>query len=323
MPRITPILTRAWSIKDYGRAEDLTLGNLPVAHLGPGEVIVEMEAASLNQLDLKLISGNMREFMPTSFPYVPGNDVCGRVIATGKEVEQYKVGDRIVGLTPHNGGMAQFVICAEGPTLAHAPDAPLADDLAALPETGMTAMAIMAAADLHHGDDLLIIGATGGIGLFLCQFAAKVGGVHVIATAASDDEHPVRSNGADETIDHTSGHTVKLLRARRPDGVRLVIDLINQGDALLDSADAVMDGGKLISPLMGPEQSRFTQQVKVTYIRLSPTPGHLDQLVRSLAEGSLRSNVTKRYSFADVPKAYASLRDDHVRGKIVVSGLAN
>ena len=322
MTRITPTFTRAWSIKGYGRAEDLSLSSLPVAHLGPGEVIVEMEAASLNQLDLKLISGDMRKFMPTSFPYVPGNDVCGRVVATGKGVEQYNVGDRIVGLTPHNGGMAQFVICAEGPTLAHAPDTPLADDLAALPETGMTAMAIMRAADLHPGDDLLIIGATGGIGLFLCQFASKAG-VNVIATAASDDEHLVRSNGADETIDHTSGDTVQHLKARRPDGVRMVVDLINQGDALLGSADAVMEGGKLISPLIGPEQSQFARHVNVTYIRLSPTPGHLEQLVRSLAEGSLRSNVTKRYSFADVPEAYASLRDDHVRGKIVVSGLAS
>ena len=317
MNATAPTVTDAWSVKGYGRAEDLSLGSLPIARLGLGEMLVEMEAAALNPLDLKLIAGNMRAVMPTSFPYVPGNDVCGHVVAVADGITDYSIGERVVGLTPHNGGMARFAIFAHGPTTAHAPDTGSAVELAALPEAGMTAMAVMRTAQLKSGDRMLVIGATGGIGLFLCQLASRIG-VHVIATASAGDVQLVSGNGAAETIDHTSGDTVDQLKPRYPNGVDVVVDLINQNEKLVPTARGVQVGGKLISTLMGPEPGQFPDHGDMQYVRLSPTVGDLQQLVSEVGDRSLRSNVGARFAFAEAPEAYVSRRDGHVQGKIVV-----
>lgn len=318
MNHTVPSSAEAWSIPDYGRAEDLRLGRLPVATLGRGEMLLKVEAASLNPLDLKMIAGAMSKMTPVSFPFVPGNDVCGHVTATGPEVKGYKVGDRVVSFTPNSGGMARYATCAEGPSTAHAPDSVSAEELATLPEVGMTAYAIMRAAEVHSADSVLIVGSTGGIGLLLCQLASRAG-AHVIATAKPDEEELVRSNGAAETIDYTNGDTVKLLKVRHHLGVHVVVDLINENDALVASAEAVAKGGKLVSTLMGPEPSKFPGGVNVRYIRLSPQAGDLDQLVGAVSDGSLRTNVTRTFPFSEVPDAYVFLRDAHEGGKVVIT----
>lgn len=312
-----PSFTDAWSIQDYGDVEDLDLGRLPIPEPASGEMVVEVEAAALNPLDLKLIAGQMRAAMPTAFPFVPGNDICGRVVAVGPGVAGHKDGDRVVAWTPKNGAMARYVICAEGPLTAHVPEALSAAELASLPEVGMTAQTVMRAAELKAGDTVLIIGAAGGVGQMLCQLASKAG-ARVIATAESKDEALARSLGAAETINHTTGDTVDLLKKNHPDGVGVVVDLINMQDALLASAGAVATGGKLISTLGGPDPKSFPGQVDVRYIHMTPQPGDLDDLVTSLSSGSLRTHIVGRFPFADVPQAYRSLRDDHPHGKIVV-----
>jgi NADPH:quinone reductase len=316
-----PTSADAWSIPAYGRVEDLVLGKLPVATPAADEMLVEIEAASLNPFDLKMIAGELRKMYPVSFPFVPGNDVCGHVVAVGAEVKTYKLRDRVVGYATKSGGMARYAICAEGPNSAHAPDSLSAEDLATLPEVGMTALAIMRAAELRGDDTVMIIGSTGGIGLLLCQLASQAG-AHVIATAESHDEKLVRANGAHETIDYTKGDTVALLKAQYSAGVHVVIDLVNQNEALVASAAAVAKGGKLVSTLTGPDPTKFPPTVDVRYVRLSPSVGDLDQLVGAIADGSLRANVTGNFSFAHVREAYVSLRDSHARGKVVIGGFA-
>ena len=317
MNHSVPTSGDAWSIASYGRAEDLSLGQLPVATPGPFEMLVEVEAASLNPLDLKMISGEMSKMMPVSFPFVPGNDVCGHVIAIGSAVKQYKLHDRVVAFTPRSGAMAKYAICTEGPNTAYAPDPLGAENLATLPEAGMTAVAIMRAAELRSGNSVLIVGATGGIGLLLCQWASQAG-AYVVATATPAEEKLVRASGAQETIDYTKGDTMMLLKARQADGVHVVIDLVNENEELLRSAGAVSQGGKLVSTLAGPDAASFPGKLDVRYIRLSPQTGDLDRLVGAISDGSLRTNVTRRFSFAKVPDAYVSLRDAHGGGKVVI-----
>ena len=96
-----------------------------------------------------------------------------------------------------------------------------------------------------------------------------------------------------------------------------MIDLINQFDALLGSARAVRKGGALVSTLIGPDQNAFGE-VEVRYIRLAPTAEDLSTVLTAVEEGGVRPTISRTFPFADVPAAYAELRDGHVRGKIVV-----
>ena len=306
-----------WAIQAYGDAEDLGLQAIARPDPTGTQVLVNVEAASLNPLDLKLMSGIMAKFMPVSFPFVPGSDVCGRVVAVGPEVKNLQIGDRVVAMTVAHGAMATHVLCDVQGAVVRAPEAASAADLASLPEAGMTAMAILREADLTPGQTVAVIGATGGIGLLLCQLAKRAGAL-VIATATIDDEGLVRANGAADTIDYAHKDAFDALLEKHPDGVDVLIDLINQFDALLPSARAVRQGGRLISTLIGPDASGFGNGIEVRYVRLEPSAEYLRQLVDGVVNGTLSATVTRRFAFSDVPQAYLHLRDGHSRGKLVV-----
>jgi NADPH:quinone reductase-like Zn-dependent oxidoreductase len=307
----------AWAINAYGAVDDLRRTSMGVPSPAGAQVVVEVEAASLNPLDLKLISGVLAQFMPVSFPFVPGSDVCGRITAIGPQVKNLRVGDRVVAMTPAHGAMATHVLCDSESAMVLAPRTVPAADLASLPEAGMTALAILREADLRPGQTVAIIGATGGIGLLLAQLA-KRSGARVIATATAQDEDLVRAHGADEVVDYSRDDTVAAILASHPGGVDVIVDLVDQFDALLPVARAIRRGGRLISTLMGPDASAFGEGVDVHYVRLQPSARDLQQLVDHLTEGQLSSTVTLRFAYSEVPQAYLTLRDGHARGKIVV-----
>lgn len=312
-------MIEGWIIDDYGQPEDLRLAELPAPVPGPNEILVEVEAASLNPLDLKLMQGTMRQFMPVDFPFVPGSDVCGHVVACGSEVENYQPGDRVVGMTPSNGGLARHAILVNGYSTVKIPKGGDAASYAALPEAGMTALAILREAQLKAGDSLAIIGATGGIGLLLCRLASLMG-VEVIATVAgAEDDSLVRANGATATVDYHAGETVALIKQAFPNGADVVVDLVNQFDDLFHSATAVRTAGRLISTLLGPDPSAFPQGVTVRYVRLAPFAGDLARLAKLVGDGELAPVISHRFPFDEVRDAYVALRDSHVRGKLVVN----
>jgi NADPH:quinone reductase len=164
---------QAWTVLDYGGVLERTSQDQPTP--GPHEVLVKVEAAALNPLDLKMMRGDLKAFMPTPFPFTPGSDICGTVAAVGDGVDSYRLGDRVVALTPAHGGMSTHVICRVGPSTTAAPEGVSAVELASLPEAGLTALAIVEAAAVAPGVPVAVIGATGGIGLLLCQQLARTG----------------------------------------------------------------------------------------------------------------------------------------------------
>lgn len=317
MPEHANDAAQCWSIDAYGAAEDLTLRPRPQPRPTGTQVLVRVEAAALNPLDLKLVGGTMAQFMPVVFPFTPGSDICGEVVAVGPEAQNLSVGDRVAAMTFQHGGMATHVLCDAAGAVVRVASDDSAVTMAALPEAGMTALAVFRAAQLSRGSTVAIIGATGGIGLLVSQMAADAG-AHVVATASdAEDKALVRANGAVDTIDYRAADPVKALLTAHPGGVDVVIDLINQFDALLGTAKAVRRGGALVSTLIGPDRSAFSE-VEARYIRLAPTAADLDDIVTAVAQGRLRPTISRTFPFGDVPAAYAELRNGHVRGKIVV-----
>src|SRR5207245_5251902 len=113
-------------------------------------------------------------------------------------------------------------------------------------------LTLMRAAKLQPGESVLVIGASGGIGMFVVQLAAAEG-ARVIATARGEDFDYVRGLGASEVIDYTSADVVEETLRLESDGADVVIDLVNMGEPLLSSAPAARQGGRLVSPLAGPD----------------------------------------------------------------------
>jgi NADPH2:quinone reductase len=310
---------KAWIADDYGPPAHLHLGDIEPPRVKDGSVLVRMRAAAVNPFDIKLITGAVKEFAPLKAPYVPGMDGSGVIDSVGAGVTDYAPGDAVLGFFPAGGTLGEFAV-ASAKGLVRKPDALDFAHAAAIPETGLTAMTILRALDLREGQRLLIVGATGGIGLFLTQLA-RSRGARVIATARAEDRDYILSLGAEEDVDYAAGDVVAQVRKRHPEGVDAVVDLINSGEALLATAGALKQGGTLVSPLYGPDQSAYPNGVKVHYIQNDPQPGDLAELARLASTGALRIEIGKKYPLAEAPKALTDLADPtkHTRGKLVVT----
>lgn len=285
-----------------------------------GSVLVRIRAAAVNPFDVKLITGAVKDFMPLKPPYVPGMDGSGVIETPGADVTEYAPGDAVLGFFTAGGTLGEFAVISAAKALVRKHDALDFADAAALPEAGLTAMTILRALDLREGQRLLIVGATGGIGLFLTQLA-RLCGAHVVATARGEDRDYIHSIGAEDDVDYTSGDVPAQVRERYPEGVDAIADLINSGEALLSTAAALKRGGTLVSSLYGPEQGAYPNGVSVRYIQNRPQPGDLAELARLASTGKLRIEIGRTYPFDEAPDALSDLTDPgkHTRGKLVVT----
>lgn len=309
--------TEAWGVQEYGPIETLAPIDYAVPAPGAGEIVVNVEAMALNPLDLKIISGQMKDFMPAPMPFVPGSDIVGRVMAVGDGVTSVVPGRRVVA-SSWNGGLAKRALLPSSAHIVVVPDNAPATDLAALPMAGLTALNILRGLGEVSGKRLAVLGATGGVGLALLQYA-RAAGAHLIASATARDADLVTANGAHETIDYRATNFVEELRRRYPDGIDALVDLVSMFDALFASASAVRDGGTILSTLFGPPEEAFGGRVNVIYSRLKAEPGDLTRIVGDYLGGRLKPNVGETFCFQEGRNAYVTLRDRHVPGKIVIT----
>jgi NADPH2:quinone reductase len=158
---------KAWIADGYGPPSRLRFGDVEMPRVEKGSVLVRIRAAAVNPFDVKLITGAVKDFMPLEPPYVPGMDGSGVIETVGADVTEYAPGDAVLGFFTAGGTLGEFALISAAKALVRKHDALDFADAAALPEAGLTAMTILRALDLREGQRLLIVGATGGIGLFL------------------------------------------------------------------------------------------------------------------------------------------------------------
>jgi len=311
---------KAIVVDEYGPPKNARLADVDTPKVKDDFLLVRMHAAAVNPFDVKIITGMVKDWVPVEFPYVPGMDGAGEVIDIGEGVRNWRKGDAVLAQFPR-GAFAQYaLISASDKKLARKPAALDFDRAAAIPEAGLTANTMVRAADLKTGQTVLIIGATGGLGLFATQLA-KAEGVRVVATGKAEDEQYLRQLGADEVIDYAGGDVITQMVQRYPEGIDVVFDVINMGETLLRDAEVLRESGTLVSSLGGPGQDAFRKNVNVHYIQLTAQDGDLEDLARRAAEGKLRVEIGGRYDLAKAPQALADLLDPakHTRGKFVIN----
>ncbi|MGZ3575626.1 MAG: NADP-dependent oxidoreductase [Vulcanimicrobiaceae bacterium] len=238
----------------------------------------------------------------------------------GSNTHNWRKGNAVLAEFPR-GAFAQYaLISANDKKLAMKPDALDFGHAAAIPQSGLTAKTMFRAGGLKAGQTVLVIGATGGVGLYAMQLA-KAESVCVVATGKAEDEQYLRKLGADDVIDYSGGDTITQMVQRYPRGIDAVFDLIHMGDTLLRDADVLRESGTLVSALSGPEQDAFKKNVNVRYIQLTAHDGDLDDLARRAEDGKLRVEIERTYGLAQAPQALSDLTDPakHTRGKLVIN----
>ena len=187
-----------------------------------------------------------------------------------------------------------------------------------MPLPGLTAMDLVDAADLWEGETVLIVGATGGVGPYAVQLAARRG-ARVIATARQANEAFVRELGATETIDHTREDLVEAVRRTHPAGIEAIIDIVGDPEALSRMAGLVKEGGRIASSVYAADvESLAERSIKAMNIGMQPNAQRLEELSWMAAAGEIPVRLQRTFPLEKARQALEESRTGHVRGKIVL-----
>src|SRR5829696_3568003 len=310
---------RAIAKEDFG--EPIALMDLPAPEIGVGEVLIRVLAAGVNPFDWKVADGALKDEKEHRFPLVPGFDAAGVVERVGANVTELAQGDEVYGylFKPVVGGgtYAQYV-SAPATIVAKKPESVDFAEAAALPTPGLTAMDLVDAVDPKESDTVLIVGATGGVGSYAVQLAARHG-ARVIATARRVNETFVRELGAAETIDHTTQDVVGAVLVAHPDGIEEIIDVVSTPDVISRMARLLKKGGRLASSVYAADTESLAERgIAATNVGMQPSARRLEELSWRVDAGEISVSLKHTFPLERAPEALEESRTGHVRGKIVL-----
>src|SRR5919106_1401152 len=315
---------------EYGSADILELRDIDKPEIEDDEVLVRVHAAGVGRDVWHVMTGLPYPIRLAGYglraPKNPviGSDVAGVVEAVGKNVSRFQPGDEVFGIG--KGSYAEYV-CAREDKLAHKPTNLTFEQAAVLAIMGSTALqALRDHGKVRQGHEVLIIGASGGVGTYAVQIA-KAFGANVTGVCSTQKVEMVRSIGADHVIDYTQedfaegdrrydvildiGGNSSLSRLRRALASRgtLVIVGGEGGGRWLGGTDRQLRA-MMLSPLVGQKLGTFVNK-----------ENHEDMLVlKELIEsGKITPVIDRMYPLAEVPEAIMYLEGGHARGKVVIS----
>jgi NADPH:quinone reductase-like Zn-dependent oxidoreductase len=313
---------RAFIYEKYGPPETLRMAEVDKPVPTADEVLVEVRAASVNAADWHVLRGKPLFSRATLGLLRPkhkilGVDIAGRVEAVGSGVTRFKPGDEVyANLLDHGyGGFAEYAAVPVD-AMSLKPAELSFEEAAAVPMAAATALQGLR----HHGElqptqQVLINGATGGVGSFAVQLA-KASGAEVTGVTSTSNLELVRSLGADHVVDYTTTDFVaggqRYDRILDTVGNRSVPDLRR---ALAPGGKAAVTGFTSMRRLLGVS---LRGGKDIAQVQAHVTTADLELLSDQIAAGKLRPRIDRSYRFADIPAAITYLEQGHARAKVVV-----
>ena len=303
---------KAAFIEKHGGPEVLKYGDVPDPVAGPGEVVVDIHAASVNAADWKARTGGYGPI--TDFPHVLGRDFSGVVSAVGRGVGDVRVGDKVFGVceVDREGAYAEK-IAIEAAIVAKKADGISHIDMAALALTGLTALvSVEDTLELRPGETILIQGGAGGVAIVAIQLAKHIG-ARVITTASAANHDYARALGADEIIDYNAQDFTKVIS-----GCDAVFDTVG-GDVAQRSFAVLRPGGRAAFIASGPIKAPVPPRDDVRSLRpqVERDRAHLERIVALVEAGAVRVPEITLYSLSDAAAAHRVSESRHLRGKLV------
>lgn len=330
-----PAVMKAWQYGKYGGGSSAleAVDNKPVPKPGNGELLIKIQAASVNPLDWKLQKGFLKPLLPGKFPCIPGTDVAGTVVEVGQGAGgKFSVGDRIVTAlnVVYGGSLAEYAVAAPS-VAAKLPLEVASPHAAGLPVAALTALQGLRsggvrAFDGSYSGNVLVLAASGGVGHYAVQLA-KIAGAFVTATCSAQNFDFVKGLGADEVLDY-----------KTPEGQALASPSGKMYDIVLDGSSGsgvkewntvlpkLSPNGKVLAltPGMGAVATSVYHLLTFSSKRLIPmvclpNAKDLEQMVTLLADGKVKTVIDSSFPLEKAPDAWAKSIDGHAVGKIVVT----
>jgi NADPH:quinone reductase len=292
--------------------------DLPTPQLGPGQLLVRVQASSVNPVDVGIAAGHLKDMFPHEFPVLVGRDFAGVVEQVGADVTGYVPGDAVLGFVPgmspgiHHGSWAELIAVPQD-QVAHLPDGVDLAQAGAAPLAGVTALAVDDALGLSQGDTVLMIGANGGVGSIAVQLAAAAGAT-VVAPGLPEDHDYLRDLGVAEVLDR-NGDIAAQVRERHPDGVEALADFVSRSPDQLDTyAAQVREGGRIASSAGAAGEGPGRTNVMAV-----PAVATLERVAGLLGDGTLRAPIQASYPLAQADQALKALGGQHTQGKLAIT----
>ena len=300
---------KAIVLHEYGPASNLKYEDFADPKPGAGEVLVRVQAASLNPIDWKLRSGAAKAIFPLSFPAVLGRDVAGTVRELGEGVENFAVGDRVFALSHATYAELCVVKAAD---LAKIPDGLEMTTAAAIPLVALTGdQLIRKAANLQPGQTILLTGAMGSVGR-CALFAALEIGAHVIAGVRKHKMDEAMDLGAIAAIDINDNASIVALGAL--DGVADTV-----GGSIAAKLIAKVKPGGIFGTVVGPPtNAALHPTVKVNHIMASPDAATIVHYAEAVRDGKLKLPIDRILPLAKAAEAQTAAEKGGI-GKVVLT----
>ncbi|WP_144152396.1 NADP-dependent oxidoreductase [Paraburkholderia sp. BCC1885] len=304
---------QAYRIHEFGDLKQFRQETVDVTEPTEDQVLVRVQTASVNPVDLKTLAGDYPLVGADQLPYTLGRDFAGVVERVSNDVRRWKPGDAVFGFVGQGqGAYAEYVLVDEH-ALARPPKKADASVAGAVPLAALTAwQGLFDHGGLRTGQRVLIHAGAGGVGHCGVQFA-RYKGAEVFVTASGDSLDFVRELGADHVIDYSTQRFEDVAQE-----MDLVFDLVG-GDTQTRSWAVVAPGGALISTLTEPSQAEASAHgARAARYTAQPNGAQLASIAALIEDGRIIVKVSETFSFDEAPQALARQKEGHVRGKIVI-----
>ncbi|MEV5906342.1 NAD(P)-dependent alcohol dehydrogenase [Streptomyces sp. NBC_00015] len=312
---------KAAQITGYGAPDVLRVNDVDRPAPGAGEVLVSVEASSVNGHDVIVRAGELKLVSGRRFPIGAGLDFAGVVVETGADVENHRAGDRVWGMVhPRQrhttAGAAEYVV-VPADRIAPAPAGLSPVGAASLVVAGVTALiALRDSVRLAGGERVLVRGAAGGVGTAAVQLAHAMGG-HVTALARDRHARLLTGLGADEVLDHGS------TTSDRIGPFDVIVDTV--GSELHCYRSRLAKGGRMVTvglsagALAAIAASSVHGSRRIRTFSANPDSAVLRDLTGHVASGALRPVVDSVYPLADIAAAHTAFERGGAVGKHVIA----
>jgi len=329
---------KAFIINRYSKKDKLLLAEMPMPILKSHEVLVEIHAASVNQLDCKLKNGDFKLMLPYKFPLILGHDVAGVVVKTGPKVTKFKVGDEVYARPAdfHIGTFAEYIAIHEKDA-ALKPKNISMEQAASLPLVALTVwQALIEKVKLKKEQKVFIQAGSGGVGSIAIQLA-KYLDAYVATTTSTNNIKMVQKLGADLVIDYKNDDFETILKDYDV--------VLNSQDekSLIKSMQILKSGGKIVS-ISGPPDMNYAKEnnlsffmktaiyflsrkvrkiahklnIHYSFLFMEANGKQLSEITKLVEDGKIHPVIDKVFPFDETNDAMSYVESGRAKGKVVI-----
>jgi NADPH:quinone reductase-like Zn-dependent oxidoreductase len=329
---------KAFIVDRYRKTDAVRAGEMPEPEVGDDDVLVQIHAASVNPVDLKVAHGEFKLLLPHKPPFALGHDLAGVVVRVGSRVQRFAPGDEVYGQPDQNRiGTFAELIATHQDSLAHKPASLTMEEAAAIPMAALTSwQALVERANLQKGQKVLIHAGSGGVGTFAIQLAKHLGAT-VATTTSTKNVDLVKNLGADVVVDYKHADFATVLH-----DYDVVLDPLG-GKNPEKSLQVVRPGGKVIG-IAGPPEPDFAKEAGLnwflrlamtalsyrvrkqakrrnasySFLLMRPAGGQLREISALIDAGTVRPVIDRVFPFESTKEALDYVETGRAKGKVVI-----